>query len=132
MEVITFPKTYEKYRGLIEKGKSVIVKRRAQVSERDSKLIASEIYSLDEIKEKSAARKKELWVLLDNSEDLKKRQSVLNEVLKSRAGYTPVYIQLKEEKRAVKSYVDADLGKGAEEALVLEFGRDRVLVRDKK
>ena len=132
LEVITFPKTYEKYRGLIEKGKSVIVKGRAQVSERDSKLIASEIYSLDEIKEKSAARKKELWVLLDNSEDLKKRQSVLNEVLKSRAGYTPVYIQLKEEKRAVKSYVDADLGKGAEEALVLEFGRDRVLVRDKK
>lgn len=132
LEVITFPKTYEKYRGLIEKGKSIIVKGRAQVSERDSKLIASEIYSLDEIKEKNKAMQKELWLLLDNSEDLKKKQGILNEVLKSRAGFTPVYVQLKEEKRAVKSYVAADLDKGAEDALVLEFGRDRVLVRDKK
>ena len=68
---------------------------------------------------------------MDNSDALKKKQSVLNDILKPRAGFTPVYIQLKEEKRAVKSYISADLKKGAEEALILEFGKERVLVRSK-
>ncbi|MBP3234242.1 MAG: DNA polymerase III subunit alpha [Eubacterium sp.] len=131
LEVVVFPRTYEKYRSLIEKGKQICVKGRAQVSERDSKLIASEIYSLEDIKEMLEAKKKELWILMDNSDALKKKQSVLNDILKPRAGFTPVYIQLKEEKRAVKSYISADLKKGAEEALILEFGKERVLVRSK-
>ena len=47
----------------------------------------------------------EIEYLIDLAADLKskKKQGILNEVLKSRAGFTPVYVQLKEEKRAVKS-----------------------------
>ena len=132
LEIIVFPKTYEKYRGLIEKGKPVIVKGRAQISERESKMIASEISSLDDILQQNEANNHELWILMETEEEMKKKQSDLNTVLKEHMGFTPVYIQIRDIKKAVKAYINVDLNSGVEEALKLEFGGDRVLVRDKK
>ncbi len=131
-EVIVFPKTYEKYRHLLEKNEAVIVKGRAQVSERDSKLIASEIYSINSIRNKMYAERYELWLLFDNEENLRKERENLNMLLKEHIGFTPVYIQLREEKRAVRAVCNVDIDSHIEDALVLEYGRDRVLVREKK
>ena len=47
-------------------------------------------------------------------------------------GNTPVYVQLKEEKKAVRMMPSVDLGTGIEEALQLSYGKDRVLVRETK
>ncbi len=132
LEIIAFPRTYEKYRTLIAKGAAVIIKGRAQVSERERKLIASDIYSIDQIAAKEEAKKYELWLLYDDAKAYKDGQNHLNVVLKQHLGYTPVYIQLKAEKKAVKAYFEADLESGVEKALQLELGSDRVLVRKKK
>ncbi len=132
LEIITFPKTYEQYRNLIVKGASVIVKGRAQISERDRKLIASDIISLDTIIDKKEAKEYELWVLYDDSKAYQDGQYHLNRVLKQHLGFTPVYVQLKAEKRAVKAYFEVDLKSGIEDALRLELGSDRILVRKKK
>ena len=131
VEVVVFPKVYEKYRKFIEKNEAVIIKGRAQVSDRDSKLIASDIYSIDDIQARNDAEKHELWLLFENEEELKKENNNLNLLFKEHMGYTPVYIQLKEEKRAVRSLSKVDISSHIEEALVLEYGRDRVLIREK-
>jgi DNA polymerase-3 subunit alpha len=132
LEIIVFPRTYEKYRTLIAKGTAVIIKGLAQVSERERKLIASDIYSIDQIADKEEAKKYELWLLYDDAKSYKDGQNHLNVVLKQHLGYTPVYIQLKAEKKAVKAYFETDLESGVEKALQLELGSDRVLVRKKK
>ena len=131
MEVIVFPKTFEKYRNLIKEGNAIIVKGRAQISERDSKLIASEITSLDDIIERSEAEDQEMWILYEDMESLKAGQDTLDRILKSHSGYTPVFIQLKAEKRAVKSYNKVNLKTGILDALRLELGEGRVITRKK-
>ncbi|MCR5544644.1 MAG: DNA polymerase III subunit alpha [Eubacterium sp.] len=132
VEVIVFPKTYEKYRQLLEENEAVLVKGRAQVSERESKIIASEIYSISGMLEKYEAEQYELWLLMDSEEELKKEKANLDIIFSEHSGFTPVYIQIKDIKKAVKARTGVNINSHIEEALVLEFGQDRVLVRQKK
>ena len=129
MEVIIFPRTFEKYRELLTENNAIIIKGRSQISERDSKLIASEIYSLSEMLRQKEEGKKQLWVLYEDFEDYKNNLKNLNSILNNHRGYTPVYVQLKKEKQAKKSSICVDLSSGIESALKLEVGPDRVLVR---
>ncbi len=132
MEVIVFPQAYEKYRSFLEVNNAVIIKGRAQVSDDESKLIASEIYSMESFVQKGNAESKELWVLFKNQADYMKNKGDFETVLGEHKGFTPVYVQLGEEKKGFRSPANVDLDTGIEEALILEYGRDRVLVRVKK
>ena len=132
MEVIVFPQAYEKYRSLLEVNNAVIIKGRAQVSEDESKLIASDIYSMESFVQKGNAESKELWVLFKNQAEYTKNKGDFETVLGDHRGFTPVYVQLGEEKKGFRCPANVDLDTGIEEALILEYGRDRVLVRVKK
>ena len=132
MEVIVFPQAYERYRSLLEVNNAVIIKGRAQVSDDESKLIASEIYSMESFVQKGNAESKELWVLFKNQADYMKNKGDFETVLGEHKGFTPVYVQLGEEKKGFRCPANVDLDTGIEEALILEYGRDRVLVRVKK
>ena len=132
MEVIVFPQAYERYRSLLEVNNAVIIKGRAQVSDDESKLIASDIYSMESFVQKGNAESKELWVLFKNQADYMKNKGDFETVLGEHRGFTPVYVQLGEEKKGFRCPANVDLDTGIEEALILEYGRDRVLVRVKK
>lgn len=132
VEVLVFPKSYEKYRHLLNENEAVIIKGRAQVSDDESKFIAQDIYSLNSMVEKTRAQKKELWVLFENEETLKKERDGFFTVLKEHLGHTPVYIQLREESKCVTCSLGVDLDTGIEEALKLEYGQDKVIIRERK
>ena len=132
MEVIVFPQAYERYRSLLEVNNAVIIKGRAQVSDDESKLIASDIYSMESFVQKGNAESKELWVLFKNQAEYTKNKGDFETVLGEHRGFTPVYVQLGEEKKGFRCPANVDLDTGIEEALILEYGRDKVLVRVKK
>lgn len=132
VEVVVFPRVFEKYRQLLVENQAVLVKGRTQVSERDSKFLASDIYSLTERIKQKEAEKKEVWILYEDAEALEKGRTNLKTILGEHIGFTPVYVQLKKEKQARRMSVNVDLSSGIEEALKLEFGADRVIVRDSK
>lgn len=132
VEVLVFPKSYEKYRHLLNENEAVIIKGRAQVSDDESKFIAQDIYSLNSMVERTRAQKKELWVLFENEETLKKERDGFFTVLKEHLGHTPVYIQLRQESKCVTCSLGVDLDSGIEEALKLEYGQDKVIIRERK
>ena len=132
VEVLVFPKTYEKCRDILEENTPVVIKGRAQVSDAESKILASDILPMNEMVEKERARAMQLWILFDNMESFEKGKADLGMLLGDHKGNTPVYVQLKEEKKAVRMMPSVDLGTGIEEALQLSYGKDRVLVRETK
>ena len=129
LEVIVFPKVYEKCRDLLVKNKAVIIKGRASISEKESKLLASEIIPMDEILKRAAGEKYQVWVLFDNFDDYRQHSRNLDAILMDYKGYSPVYVQLKEEKQAKRMALTVDADSGVEDALKLEFGPERVIVR---
>ncbi len=75
VEVIVFPRDYEKHRAYIEEDAKVFIKGRAQVEEdKDAKLICSEIHSFDETK-------KEVWVQFATREEYEAKQQTLFDVI---------------------------------------------------
>ncbi|MCR5213445.1 MAG: DNA polymerase III subunit alpha [Eubacterium sp.] len=132
VEVIVFPKTYEKYRDLIEENNAVIINGRATINDTESKLIASEIIPLVKLAGQAEAEKSQLWVLFDNMEELKKHQQEFYSLIRDKSGYSPVYVQLSDEGKAVRMNARVDLSTGVENVLKLEYGQDRVMVIKKK
>ena len=128
VEVVVFPKTYEKYKSIIEEGEKLIISGRAQINDRGNNLIASDIFSLTQKLRDLEASKKRLWILFQNMEDYSRSESALHSILRQHLGLTPVMIQLKDEKTGKRLREAVDLESGIEEALVLEYGRDRVKV----
>jgi DNA polymerase-3 subunit alpha len=131
VEVVVYSRTYEKYRGLIEESNSIIISGRAQVQDDGCRFIASDIYSMNEIVQKQRSENMELWVCFDNKDDFTKNSASMTEILKRYRGYSPVFVQLMEESQWKKLYTTVDLDSGVERALKLEYGTDKVLVRDK-
>ena len=78
VEVIVFPKEYERYRLTLEKEKKLLISGRVTHEEdKDAKLIASDITCFDE-------RPKRLWIRFDTVEAYKNRE---NELLAAVDGY---------------------------------------------
>ena len=129
LEVVIFPRVFERCRYKLEENKAVIVEGRAQVSEKESKLIVSDIYTMEEIAKKSEAASTELWILFPNMDDFTANSKNLNQILKNYPGFSPVFVQLKEEKMMKRLTAKADASSGVSDALKLEYGADRVMTR---
>lgn len=132
VEVLVFPQTYEKYRDLLELNNAVVIKGKAQVNENECKLLSEEIYPLSDYIKRAEAKNKQLWVLFKNAEEMEKNKNNFNSILKQHPGLSPVFIQLKEEKKGLQSFIKVDLDTGIEDALKLEYGVDNVVVVDRK
>ena len=125
VEIIVFPKYYEKYAGrLTEDNKVFICGRVSAEEEKDAKLICEKIESFDEIPKK-------LWLKFDDMEAYRKLESQVEEILRASEGADQVIYYIEETKQMKKlppnKNVRADAGVlGALEGML---GKENVKVR---
>lgn len=131
VEVVVFPKTYTQYRNILQENEGYIIRGRAQISEKEQKVIASEIILLKRVEEETEARRKEIWILFRNEAEYRQHQQELQMLAAAHPGQTPVFVQLKEEKKGLRTGLAAGIATGIEDALKLEYGPENVLVREK-
>jgi DNA polymerase-3 subunit alpha len=129
LEVVIFPRIFEKCRYKLEDNKAIIVEGRAQISEKESKIIASDVYTMDEISKRVEAANSELWILFPDMDDFKNNSKNLNRILNGYSGFSNAFVQLKEEKMMKKLTARVNVESGVVDALKLEYGTDRVMVR---
>ena len=101
IEVVVFPKVYDTARLSLEINKGILVRGRASISEEEGKLLASEIQSFDQLVRQMEDESKELWLLVQNYQSLQGVKNELEQLLSEKPGRTPVYVQLKEERKRV-------------------------------
>ena len=88
VEVIIFPKDYEKYHHLLNEDEKVFIKGRANVEEdKNGKIICEQIYSFDETK-------RELWLQFETKEAYEKMEKQLFEMLHDSDGKDAVVLYI--------------------------------------
>ena len=134
MEVIVFPREYERLKSKLVKDSNVLIKGNASVSETEAKLILSELTLIDELKKDLEAEKKEVWICYEDEAAYNAAEAGLLSILGKHAGGSYVFVQLRNPramKRMGSRYrVLADISLLDE--LAENFGEDNVLVREKK
>ncbi|MGN0243663.1 MAG: DNA polymerase III subunit alpha [Lachnospiraceae bacterium] len=95
VEVIVFPKDYERYRSVFAEDQKVYIRGRASISEEEGKLICEAIYPFDQIPS-------EIWICFSDKASYLKQQDELLDVLKGTGGNCPIVIFCKEEKAYMK------------------------------
>ena len=106
IEVIIFPRDFEKYKNMLEPDSKIFIRGRATIEEdKDAKLICQEIISFD-------AMPRELWVRFEELTQFQKAEQELYSLLEGYDGNNPVIIYCEKEKamkRLPKSkYVKVD------------------------
>ncbi len=92
VEVIVFPKDYEKYATLLNEDSKIFVEGRTSAEEdKDAKLICERVKSFDDVPRK-------LWIQFKNKEDYKEHYGELTGILDTSDGRDHVIIYLCEEK----------------------------------
>ena len=94
VEVILFPKDYQKYRDLLVMDTGVYVRGRASVSEENGKLVAETVIAMDQVP-------KEVWIQTPNIGYFQEKQEMLYDVIRRHPGEQGIVIYSREEK-AVK------------------------------
>ncbi len=90
LEVIVFPRHYEKYRSFLEEDRKVFVRGRASVSEEEGKLICEEMIPFDEVP-------KELWLQFESIAAFQGEFPQFEKLLMESQGNSPVIIYCKQE-----------------------------------
>lgn len=124
VEVIVFPKDYERYRTVLEEDRKVFISGRASVEEdKPAKLICQKIVPFDEIP-------KQLWIQCADKPDYHAKEKALFETLGEFDGQDPVIIYLSRE-RAKKQLPNSRMTRVCTELLQKlygMFGQDNVKV----
>ena len=94
VEVILFPRDYQKYRDLLVMDTGVYVRGRASVSEENGKLVAETVIAMDQVP-------KEVWIQTPNIGYFQEKQEMLYDVIRRHPGEQGIVIYSREEK-AVK------------------------------
>ncbi len=128
VEIIVFPRDYEKYRSFLAEDAKVLVKGRVSAEEdKAAKLICTGICSLDGLP-------RELWIRFPKKEDYLEKEQKLYELLSGSDGKQEVVIYLEQE-RAVKRLPqnrNVDISAELLEKLRKEYGEEQIKVVDKK
>ncbi len=113
VEVIAFPKSYEKYRSILKEDAKVFVRGRISVEEdRPSKLILEQVIPFDEIP-------REVWIQLEDREDFQKKSASIQSLLQKYPGKDHPVLYLRKE-RAVKR-LSVGVAVGGESGLLDEL-----------
>ncbi len=149
-EVVVFPRDFEKNRSLLTVDNRVFIRGHADVGEKGSKLILSDIVTFDKVEngavsftpaggqKKWAAKSspvesnKQLWVLFEDMDEYVKNETHFISILEQHKGNCPVYVQLKTT-RQVKNMgrgFCVNENSGILYSLQMEYGKDRVLLRN--
>ncbi len=124
VEILVFPKDYEKYRSLLVEDEKVLIKGRVSTDEeRGAKIILSTIDRLDSIPGK-------LWVRFKNMAEYENSEKELLEILKGSDGRSSVVIYIEEEKQMKKLSrgMSVDLTGDLVEKLGKRFGEEQIKV----
>ncbi len=128
VEVILFPRDYERYRSVLREDAKVLIRGRVSAEEdKAAKLIATELTELSELP-------RELWVRFENKQAFFEREEELYRLLSESDGKQEVVIYLGEEK-AIKRLSKNRCIEITEELLLRlqdVFGKDQVKIVDKK
>lgn len=93
VEVIVFPRDFEKYRELIEEGRKYIISGKASLEENDAaKLIAGKIIPFEEVP-------REVWLQFKNKAELERVEDELNKIFKGNKGNARVMLYCREERQ---------------------------------
>ena len=123
IEIIVFPRDFEKYRSLLKEEQKVFIRGRASISEEEGKLILEKIVPFSELP-------KELWIQFPNKQEFISRHEELVETLKVYSGKSPVVIYCKEE-RVMNRLSNAYWVREDEElisALIEKFGENNIKI----
>lgn len=124
VEVIVFPKDYEKYRGFLENDRKVFIRGRVTVEEdKPAKLICQKIIPFDEIP-------RQLWVQCRTKAEYREQEDKLFRILGDYDGQDTVIVYLSEE-RAKKQLPNSRMTKVCPELLERlynAFGNENVKV----
>ena len=128
VEIVVFPKSYEKYKAYMEEDKKVFIKGR--VSEEDDaagKLICETVLPFD-------ATTSELWIQFPDVEDYRKNEENLMELLRFEEGNDKVVIYCAKEKamKRLPANQNVQVTKELLEKLTEYFGKERVKVVEKQ
>ena len=128
VEIVVFPRDYEKYRALITQDGKVLIKGRvSSEEERAGKLICTEIIDMDDLP-------REVWIRFENKETFLVKEKELYHLLSESDGKQEVVIYLSEEravKRLGKNY-GVNISNGLLSILRNAFGEEQVKIVDKK
>ena len=94
VEVILFPRDYQKYRDLLVMDTGVYVRGRASVSEENGKLVAETVISMDAVPT-------EIWIQVENIGCFQEKRDMLYNIIRRVPGDREIIIYSREEK-AVK------------------------------
>ena len=93
VEVIVFPRDFEKYKDLIEEGRKYIISGKASLEENDAaKLIAGKIIPFEEVP-------REVWLQFENKAELEKVEDELNKIFEGNKGNARVMLYCREERQ---------------------------------
>ena len=113
VEVIVFPRDFDKYKDLIEEGRKYIISGKASLEENDAaKLIAGKIIPFEEVP-------REVWLQFENKAELERVEDELNKIFEGNKGNARVMLYCREE-RQVKQ-VNAIRGISYAEAVIDEL-----------
>lgn len=148
IEITVFPRDFERCRDKLLVDNRVFIKGRASIGEKENKLLLSELMTFEDAangmefagrntwtpKNKPEVKQstKQLWVLFEDVTEYTKNESGFISILEEYKGSCPVYVQLK------KTHQAKNMGRGfcvnensgVVAALQMEYGKDRVLIRD--
>ncbi|MDD6401050.1 MAG: DNA polymerase III subunit alpha [Lachnospiraceae bacterium] len=134
VEVVVFPRDYARYKGKIVENQKVLIKGNASVNEEEGKLLLSELYLFEEIRNDIEAENKELWLCFEDEAAYNENEKKLLGMLELSPGRTVVMVMLRNPrsmKRLGNRYkVCAD--EKLQNNLKYSFGDENVLVREIK
>ena len=127
VEVVVFPRDYERNQSIMQKDEKVFIRGRANVEEeKNGKIICEKVYSFDEAK-------RELWIQFENKEAFQKKEAELYEAIADSDGGDIVVIYLSAEKvmKRLPASRSVLISPGLKEKLADKFGLKNVKVVEK-
>lgn len=125
IELVVFPKTYEKVKEFIELDEKIFVYGRASINEKEQKVLADSIVSFKDLPSK-------VYIQLDNMAAFDEKRSGMYDLLDQFSGDSDVIVVLKEEKlmKPLGKQFNIQVNEESLAALKENYGAGRVIVKE--
>jgi DNA polymerase-3 subunit alpha len=127
IEIVVFPKTYEKYRQYIEEDAKILVYGRASISETEGKLILEKLVPFDEVP-------RNVYIQVENKAAYEESKNRLYDIIDCHSGSDNVIVMLKEEKlmKPLGNQFRMKYDEYSEKELKQQFGEGKVVIKEGK
>ena len=126
VEVVVFPKDFEKNRQILKQDAKMLITGRASVSEEESKLLFSKAVSFDDIP-------KDIWLQFETKEQYDRLEAQLYDIIDQYPGSSTVKVYIREEKlyKTLPPQFGIQSTGTSLERLKALLGQENVIVKDK-